>query len=37
MQTGLFIFLKRRWEVDQKIFKKFINYFERVNKTVNVS
>ena len=36
MQTGLFIFIRRRWELDQKIFSKFINYFRYINKTVNV-
>jgi lysocardiolipin and lysophospholipid acyltransferase len=37
MQVGLFLFIRRRWESDQKIFAKFIGYFKSIHKSVNVS
>jgi lysocardiolipin and lysophospholipid acyltransferase len=37
MQVGLFVFIRRRWEIDQKIFSKFINYFKFIEKSINVS
>ena len=37
MQTALFIFIKRKWEVDKGIFTKFINYYKQIEKRAYVS
>jgi lysocardiolipin and lysophospholipid acyltransferase len=34
MQTGLYIFLKRKWETDKAIFKKFVDYYHCIQKNV---
>ncbi len=37
MQTALFIFIKRKWEVDKEIFTKFINYYKQIEKKAYVN
>ncbi len=37
MQAALFIFLYRKWEVDQKTFTDFIEYFRKIGKKPWVS
>lgn len=32
MQTALFIFIKRKWIDDQNTFKKFIDYYNKIEK-----
>jgi lysocardiolipin and lysophospholipid acyltransferase len=34
MQTALFIFIKRKWEVDRDIFTKLISYYKLIEKKV---
>jgi 1-acyl-sn-glycerol-3-phosphate acyltransferase len=37
MQTALFIFIYRKWEVDRQTFTDFIEYFSKVGKKPWVS
>jgi lysocardiolipin and lysophospholipid acyltransferase len=37
MQSALFIFIKRRWILDQIILSKFIDYFKTIGKSFHVS
>lgn len=36
MQTALFIFIRRKWEADQIIMKRFLNYYKEIQKNVMV-
>ena len=36
MQTALFIFIKRKWDIDREIFTNFINYYKFIEKNVMV-
>ena len=37
MQTALFIFLKRKWDADKVILKRFLDYYKQIHKNVIVS
>jgi len=34
MQTALFIFLKRKWDADKVILKRFLDYYKQIHKNV---
>ena len=36
MQAALFIFIKRKWDLDQEIFNKFLNYYKQIEKKFTV-
>lgn len=36
MQVALFIFIKRKWDMDQIILKRFLDYYKQIEKRVMV-